>query len=280
MSWQIAPWVRSRGKSRSAFTLVELLVVIGIIAILISILLPALNNARKKGNMVKCQSNMRQIGIFMLMFANENKGQLPRPHTVPECWELNPKYGDFCIWTRIRSSAAGYADLRDGSGVLWRYLKGEEARKGIIWCPQDNGENTSANWPSDPVLGRNYSYSLNQWIMRTSDGQDSGLNPNPKPGIRIASIAPPVAKKIMIMEELSPNDTWCVAPQIQGDDMPTARHGSNKALNALRQPDSPAYLNEGRANFVFFDGHVESLTPREYIDNPKYARPLRQTDPE
>jgi len=279
MSRRITPSVHGRCKSPSAFTLVELLVVIGIIAILISILLPALNNARKKGNMVKCQSNMRQIGIFMLMFANENKGQLPRPHTVPECWSVNPKLGDVCIWTHLNANAAGYADLRDGSGVLWRYLKGEAARKELIWCPQDNGENVGT-WPMDPNLGRNYSYSLNQWIMRTSDGQDAGNNPNPKLGIKIASVMPPVAKKIMIMEELAPNDTWCVAPQISGDDMPTARHGSNKALNALRQPDSPAYLNEGRANFVFFDGHVESLTPSEFRDNPKYSRPLRQSDPE
>jgi prepilin-type N-terminal cleavage/methylation domain-containing protein len=61
---------------RGAFTLVELLVVIGIIAVLIAILLPALNKARKQSMMVQCQSNMRQCGLTMLNYADANKGYL------------------------------------------------------------------------------------------------------------------------------------------------------------------------------------------------------------
>ena len=61
---------------RKAFTLVELLVVIGIIALLISILLPALSNAQRQSRMVACQANERQIGVHLLMYANENRGQM------------------------------------------------------------------------------------------------------------------------------------------------------------------------------------------------------------
>src|SRR5688572_16159816 len=66
------------GRSRRrAFTLVELLVVIGIIAVLISMLLPALNRAREQARSAKCLSNLRQLAMGTIGYCNYNKGTFP-----------------------------------------------------------------------------------------------------------------------------------------------------------------------------------------------------------
>ena len=70
---------------RRGFTLVELLVVIGIIALLISVLLPALNKARAASRTTVCLSNLRQMGMAWQMYLQESKGRLPHSiwHTAP-----------------------------------------------------------------------------------------------------------------------------------------------------------------------------------------------------
>ncbi len=73
-----------------AFTLVELLVVIGIIAVLIGVLLPSLRAAREAANRTKCAANMRSAIQALVIYTSENKGWLPGPHTSGRGWNHTP----------------------------------------------------------------------------------------------------------------------------------------------------------------------------------------------
>lgn len=83
----------------NGFTLVELLVVIGIIATLISILLPALNKARQEANLIGCQANLRTMGQALSIYISETKGYLPYGEIATgQSWESGPPPSNDFAW--------------------------------------------------------------------------------------------------------------------------------------------------------------------------------------
>ena len=106
------PATRRNGfRLQSAFTLVELLVVIGIIALLISILLPALNRAREQAQASVCLSNLRQIGAALTLYNNENHGYNVPSYTMTGTASGVPLEGWACIL-----DALNYVKAAEGSG--------------------------------------------------------------------------------------------------------------------------------------------------------------------
>jgi prepilin-type N-terminal cleavage/methylation domain-containing protein len=83
--WQIKP---QHGRDRG-FTLVELLVVIGIIAVLVALLLPAIAKARESGRRTQCMSNLRQLGAGMMLYTSEHNGRLPNSNPANTVGDYN-----------------------------------------------------------------------------------------------------------------------------------------------------------------------------------------------
>ena len=208
---------KGRNMLRKAFTLVELLVVIGIIAVLISILLPSLAGAWENAKAVRCAANLRNVYQSMVAYAGENKGALPAAPENPTDSFPGPK----ALIYYFQKSRPGLIEF--DNGVIMRYLStSTQIRQKLLTCPS-----ADSNTP-------NYNYLLNGLLGQT-DGKK-----------KFTQIRHP-ADKILLFEMDGPDDGHfhLISPG-QGD-APATRH-YRKTKN-------------GKGNYAFADGHVETLEP-------------------
>ena len=245
---------KTQRREMNGFTLVELLVVIGIIAILIAILLPMLTKAKKAADTVSCAANQRQIMTAFTMYVQENKGTMGIAPGIGDVFDPTPgkPFNNNSMMYYMDTSKYGAGVIRYDVGGLWPYLSpgankdlapaatpvrpGPAVLDKIMNCPGEPREGRVYQWGSTFVVPRNFSYSWNVAI-------DPGP-PAPIISVRKMTKLRGWSHKILLIEEQAPNDGNC---WIQYD---------------LHDPDdSPAWRHNGRANFGFGDGHVEALDP-------------------
>jgi prepilin-type N-terminal cleavage/methylation domain-containing protein len=157
---------------RKAFTLVELLVVISIIAVLLAVLMPALNKARDSGRIVMCKSNMHQYSLGLAMYLNENNNNFPC--AFESFYKASSGTDEHPLKCRWHDRLASNKAKPENASGLWKYLAAADAHLcqtfAIVAKVKTDPKNAHAyghnpDIPIDPQ----YSYSQNAFLGIVSD---------------------------------------------------------------------------------------------------------------
>src|SRR5690349_16196837 len=130
-------WPAAGGRKLNAFTLVELLVVIGVITVLIAILLPVLQVARDQARRTACASNLRQIYGAILVYGNENRQMLPYPD------DFNPRIAAVAMLN------SGMMDFTTGT-LLPYVARDVGSRQAVFLCPSDGPDRVAGDFQGRP----------------------------------------------------------------------------------------------------------------------------------
>jgi prepilin-type N-terminal cleavage/methylation domain-containing protein/prepilin-type processing-associated H-X9-DG protein len=243
----LIPWIM---KTKRAFTLVELLVVVAIIAILALLVSVAAGSFQKKAQKAQSISNLKQLASGLLDYTGSHDGEFPKLGLSQPAWGA-PEENQREDWYHAIPKAAGGRGLGEFEKPVDFYQK-----KNLLFFPV-------AKYPKQKLTRPYFSVAINASLYGKSDARKE---PDKLPTLRMSNLQLPVSTVIFV--EVGLPDEDLLPGQSEAEYSGTAHGGPQSIVARYNQIESKEIEDKRSATtiMVFADGHVEELPAKDVLD--------------